>query len=968
MKTLQATICEAAQIPRSTLFKGPKYRDLLSSFNWIVANQTLATPAYLVTEKTVQPLKAILDTVIDAVMATIEASTRNGEKARRVLSESFRALRTLLFAYPSHVIECLTGEKYIGKIAFFAKYLCSPTKALRDNAALVLAAIAFAVTANWDDLSIQGLGKKSKSQEMVSMELYRYWSLSPDQIELEELSRHLNTALETRLASDYHFVRLVVNTMPIILGRRFRKMERKGPHMWLSKAVELKKRDDFPNGAPTYSAAFHLMTFLHVTYAWTSSSKEVAGKHMIMLEQLKRTGEDLPLQSDGQKVEEGFWGLGEKALKVIAQNVDAVIAKPWTREAYSNAFAALETNAAVALVLSFTYAFTGLSYTAYLPAQTAQNVDLQQNPNLHRDLSKLWNAFTGKYIPQLCKASIPAVQLVGWQTLHALLRAGEEHPEEDAALRSWSMDRVANWRMLGVYASQASQALQPPELLLAECVKPSEIPSMDATWVFDNRKEFVSILQDSITTLIGDLVGQKGMTNDSLELEDWIKNEDGHPIMPTSLSNCIRAFFNTLCAAIGQQDSLAEPTDTLLELVSEMTQFTLCIFDDSRNIGEGTAPASGVLSLAGLSCSVLSHIAGLLEQVFGTHCLQATREAHPSSTAFEEIARVALAVPLPPAGDLQACSAYLSLIDFAFKANRAGPTLLEAISHNIVQSLRDEEAASPPSQMIVDLWGKTMKWAAASAIDNSAHICVTKALSDLLECAPSVFPDSRPEDSVRNAYAVLLACTSNGCPTKAWESVQSIADGSAEDSGTREIYLAWATLPLIRDLSLVKAESFLQQISKTITIAESTPQSAVWSLVDLAIELTSGLSKASGSAALNSLQTLQATLISLCRTALLSRDTKKRLYQAITEIFQQAYQHDTHAMGLDAFASLMMCAPIDDLQDFASLWNSTYGNSAEALTYSDGLKEYIQAALEQGCELRLPGWPAKVCICAFRAV
>jgi hypothetical protein len=105
-----------------------------------------------VTASNLPTLQAILNPILVAVMSSIEASTKNGEKARRVLSEGFRAIRTLVLAYPSQVIATLTSEEYIGRIAFFAKYLCSPTKPLRDNAALLLSAIAFGIT-----------GTKSKS-------------------------------------------------------------------------------------------------------------------------------------------------------------------------------------------------------------------------------------------------------------------------------------------------------------------------------------------------------------------------------------------------------------------------------------------------------------------------------------------------------------------------------------------------------------------------------------------------------------------------------------------------------------------------------------------------------------------------------------------------------------------------------------------------------------------------------------
>lgn len=957
--TLQATLCEVSQLPTSTYFKGPKHRDLLSSFNWIIANQTLSTPAYLTTVNTAQPLKPILDTIVNAVMATIESSTKNGEKARRVLSESFRALRTLLFAYPSHVIGRLTSEDYIGKIAFFAKYLCSPTKALRDNAALLLSAIAFSITVNWDDRSPTSQTSKQKAQEMVSLELYRYWTLSPDQIEIAELSKHLLSALETKLPSDYHFVRLAVNTLPVILGRRFKKMERKGPHMWLDKAIELKKREDVPNAAPMHAAVFHLMTFFHVTYAWASSSKEVASKHLLVHEHLKRTAGGPPLQSDDQKLEEGFWGLGKKALRVIAQNVDAVVARPWTRDTYSDASNALEIDAAVALILSFVYAFTGLSYTAYRSVHATLNADQQENPSLHQDLSKVWSTFTGKYMPNLVTAGVPSLRIVGWQTMHALLRAGEEHPTEDAALRLWSMDRVINWRMLGTYSSQASQSLGSPALILAESVKPSELPSLEASWVFEHRQEITSMLEEGMKALAKDMIACEGVLVNSLELEDWVKNADGHSIMPSSISNCVRAFFNTLRAAVGQEDSHAEPTDSILEIVFEMSQFILCLVDAYLGMERKTDPASGPLNATGVAYSILPHLASLLEQNFGTACMQnaISSQTHPS--AAKEIAQSALALPLPISSDQHACSAYLSLVDFVYKSQQATANLVVAAIQRIAECVKSSDP-SGPSQFAVDLWSKSVKWVAHCLKTKPSTFSGSPVLQTLLEYGPSMFTDSKPAEPVSNAYATILSDISSGSPTDAWRTLQDLAKSANKDQEKPEVFLAWATLPLLQDLSLVEDESFLEQISQNAAIAGSAPHSAIWSLCDIAGSLSTGISRVSGGAAVRVISSLQNTLVALCGSVSLPRDVNMRLYEAIAQAFEVAYQHDSQRLDLHSFSELLTCGSSNDLQIFASLWNATYGNSSVSLDYSLILKTQLQAALDQGFQLQLPGWPVQV--------
>lgn len=894
-------------------------------------------------------------------MSSIDASTKNGEKARRVVSEAFRAIRTLVLAYPSDIIMRLVGEEYIGKIAFVARYLCSPTKALRDNAALLLSAIAFAITANWDDQSTTGRTQKAKAQEMVSMELYRYWSLSPDQVEIDELSRHLNIALETKLPSDYHFVRLVVNTLPIILGRRFRKMERKGPHMWLAKAIDLKKREEIQNAGPSYSAAFHLMTFLHVSYAWTSSSKEVAGKHMVLLEEVRRTGGETPRQSDGQKMEEGFWGLGDKALRVIAQNVDAVTGRPWTAAAYSQQNTAFEIQATVALILSFTYAFVGLSYTAYQATNLANEAERQQNPSLHRDLSKLYDIFISKYMPHLLKAKIASIRSIGWKSMQALLRAGEEHPTEDAALRNWSIDRVINWRMLGTYASQAGQALWPVDLILSETVKAQEIPSLDATWVYDNRVAVASLLLDAYKALIQDSADKRRTTQDALDLEDWVKNEDGHAIMPTSVSNCIRTFFNTLRAAVGQEDSLVEPAESTLDLVLEMAHFIFSIVDEFGLQKEAnTTTSKDDLSLVGLSYSTLLHLVNLLEHVFGSTCMQSTLNGRRVASVVDDIAQYTLALSGPPSTDLQACSAYLSLVDYIFASIKPSNKAMEAIFSKLPDLLQIDATENVAATLSIGLWCKCVLWTARGIkVDSKTADTISPLIYRLLALAPSMFPDSKPEEPVRTAYATLLAITASS-PTEAWRTLQRIARQTGEGTIAEDIFLAWATLPLMRNLSLVEDDTFLIHLAKTGAIAESAPQSPVWSLVDLALALAAGLSKSTGVAAIRIFSSLSTTLASLFSSTSVSLDIKSRLYQAMSEAFEDAYKQDPAQMNLDTYATTLMAGPKERPEDFVSVWNATYGSSTETLTYSDALKEYIQAALGQGHVLQLPGWPAEV--------
>ena len=101
------------------------------------------------------------------------SSTKTGEKARRVICEGLRAFRNLLSISPSNVLAFLTTEPNIGSLGFFVSYLASPTKALRDDSALLLGQLAYSLTKGWQAGNIE---EKIRAEGMISFELYKFWS------------------------------------------------------------------------------------------------------------------------------------------------------------------------------------------------------------------------------------------------------------------------------------------------------------------------------------------------------------------------------------------------------------------------------------------------------------------------------------------------------------------------------------------------------------------------------------------------------------------------------------------------------------------------------------------------------------------------------------------------------------------------------------------------------------------------
>ena len=455
--------------------------------------------------------------------------------------------------------------------------------------------------------------------------------MSPNEIELQNLDKTLDITIEKRttmtteqiLASseaECNFVRLLVNTLPILFGRRFRKMEKKGPHTWLRRAVALRQLDNNLD-----SISHHIVSFCHVTYSWGQASREVASKS-ILEEQKRRdlalidipsaTVLSLPPSQIGG--DDHLWALGDKALRVIAQNIDSVQSTSWTNEVVKDS---KEVQAASQLIVTFIYAFSGLSQTLSASGSDSAGtatpqIVLSSVPHLQRDLTKLWICFISKQLPKFFASHVESIHLMGCNILLAILREGEEqeHPNEDSAIRSWNLDRIVSSRLLGRYSSQAGQNLNLGLVLQEEMVKPREIPAWDSAWVLENRNDVLQMFKMAFSNL-GNIQKKfehpdSGIDQDQVE---WIKSEDGYSVLPVGFSNAFRAFLTTLRNAVGQHDSQAQPSEKGVEVVKEILG---CVIEMSNAmlIDENWIKE---LEIEGSRYAVLQFFHELLERCFG---------------------------------------------------------------------------------------------------------------------------------------------------------------------------------------------------------------------------------------------------------------------------------------------------------------------------------------------------------------
>ena len=409
-------------------------------------------------------------------------------------------------------------------------------------------------------------------------------------------------------------MRLVLSTLPILFGRRFRKMQHKGPHAWLNRALSLKSRCAGKDGL-----AFHISIFAHVAYSWALISKDNAEKAIaseaifrMQIQQLPEGEVDAKLAEFERKLQlDSLWALGEKALRVIDQNINCV-ATPWSMENYTkqgDEKAAIK--AAAALITTFTYALSGIICAGHAASPAS-------SPHTARDLSKLWTVFLETQLPKLLNSEIEKLQAAGYGILQAILRGGEDAlVPADAQSRTFSLERVVNAHLLGQAPGQ-SQAGQEVDLglLIGEMPRPTEIASFTPAWVLGNRSTILRMLSvafSGVAKLIND-AGESQAT--PLSAVGWITNEDGFAILPTGLTNVCRAFFVTL------REASARATVPLVVIANELIAFVATVCEAY----ELPVSRMGKLEVGGVRLSMLQHLAEVVEDVVGADAMDTIQE------------------------------------------------------------------------------------------------------------------------------------------------------------------------------------------------------------------------------------------------------------------------------------------------------------------------------------------------------
>lgn len=415
----------------------------------------------------------------------------------------------------------------------------------------------------------------------------------------------------------------MLSSMPILFGRRFRKMQHRGPHAWLTRAVTIKNRTI----AAASGLAHHILLFSHMVHSWANASKENAFRFVSneaeqrqkLLAQEDMDGDERALQLEHlrQKVEnEVLWGLGEKALRVVAQNIDSVPV-PWTRDIYT---ANRDVKAAVGLGTAILYAYSGMAHTVFWTAEHNGMEGVQSGPTntyLHRDLSRLWEAVAVPHFSKLFASEVDALHMTGYRTLHALLRAGEQGPE-DTALARFNLDRLVNPNLLARHSSQigsASSVDEDIDRLLADGIGPAELPAFKASWVLARRKVVYAAFEEAFISMrnvtketVESQRSSAGTPNALTTASGWLKNEDGYAVMPIALSTAVRAYFTTLRTA-----AEADCQINLADLASEVARFAVDL------AAKAAVPAymRTDLGQTGSHCAILQHLIQLLEQTFG---------------------------------------------------------------------------------------------------------------------------------------------------------------------------------------------------------------------------------------------------------------------------------------------------------------------------------------------------------------
>lgn len=421
----------------------------------------------------------------------------------------------------------------------------------------------------------------------------------------------------------------MLSSLPILFGRRFRKMQHRGPHAWLTRAVTIKNRTT----AAGHGVAHHIILATHMTHSWAGASKDHAVRLLATdAEQRQKilAREDLDDDAKAKELDalrskldaEPLWGLGEKSLRVIVQNIET-LPTPWTHEVYT---ASRDIEAAVSLVVAVLYAFSGLAHTLCWTAEHHAMEGVTSGPAntcLSRDLNKLWEAVAAPQLAKLFASEVDSLHTTAYRTLHALLRAGEQGPD-DTALARFNLDRLVNPNLLGRNIAQTSSANTADEeiaRLLADGIKPADLPAFEAAWVLERREAMFSVFEQAFASMasvtketVESQRSSAGTPNALTTASGWHKHEDGYPVMPIALSAAVRAFFNTSRKAAEEKSEVNKAG-----IAREAAAFAI------RLTEKAAVPAymRAALGEPGIRCAILQHLALLLEETFGVEALEA---------------------------------------------------------------------------------------------------------------------------------------------------------------------------------------------------------------------------------------------------------------------------------------------------------------------------------------------------------
>ena len=417
-------------------------------------------------------------------------------------------------------------------------------------------------------------------------------------------------------------------------------MQHRGPHAWLTRAVTIKNR----TASTGSGVAFHVALISHMLHSWAGASKEAAQRALASETEQRQTilahpewdeaTRDTGMQAlkvlEGKLEDEPLWGLGEKALRVVVQNIEA-LPSPWTREAYN---ASKDIKAAIGLITALLYAYAGVAYTlCWTDAQSGSQAvsNGHRNPYLHRGLTKLWEAVAVPQFARFFTSEVDAVHTTAYRMIHALMRAGEQGPE-DTALANFNLDRLVSHRFLATQAAQTTSpntAEEDIERLLAEDVRPSEVPALEASWVLAQRTLIFALFEQAFSSLenviresVESQISSAGTPNVLTTASGWLKNEDGYPVMPIALSGAVKAFFITLRSASGQEASQSNPTEDSRALSLDLANFVISLSQKARVPSYMRAE----LGEKGTQCATMQHLSQLLEETFGIETLEAGQE------------------------------------------------------------------------------------------------------------------------------------------------------------------------------------------------------------------------------------------------------------------------------------------------------------------------------------------------------